>query len=256
MRLTIVRDGKPREVDAPVRTDGNFVVPFLAGKYPRYFIYGPMVFMPASQELLHVLTDVSFTSRLIEIKSPLLARGMDHPAFDGEEIVTLGCRLLPHKTSKGYELSPFSVVSRVNGTAVRNLSQAVELLARCQGRVPHHRAGRGQPAAGLSAQRGAPRHRRRPFRRSGAQAVFRRSGERLASGETVGRERSAATTQGGGYRCFRESRRRISRFSRPVHHAEAILEHDMGSAVAELEGVLLDAMIPVEELVRGGGGEV
>jgi S1-C subfamily serine protease len=133
VRLAIVRDGKTREVDAPVRTDGNFVVPFLAGKYPRYFIYGPMVFVPASQELLHVLTDVSFASRLIEIRSPLLARGMDHPAFDGEEIVTLGCRLLPHKISKGYELSPFSVVSRVNGTAVRNLSQAVELLRDAKG---------------------------------------------------------------------------------------------------------------------------
>ena len=40
-----------------------------------------------------------------------------------------------------------------------------------------------------------------------------------------------------------------------LHHAEAILEHDMSSAVDELESVLLDAMIPVEELVRGGGGE-
>ncbi len=40
-----------------------------------------------------------------------------------------------------------------------------------------------------------------------------------------------------------------------LHHAEAILEHDMASAVEELEGVLLDIAIPVEELVRGGGGE-
>ena len=27
------------------------MIPFLMGKYPRYFIYGPMVFMPASQDL-------------------------------------------------------------------------------------------------------------------------------------------------------------------------------------------------------------
>jgi len=40
-----------------------------------------------------------------------------------------------------------------------------------------------------------------------------------------------------------------------LHHAEAILEHDMSSAVDELEAVLLDATIPVEELVYGGGGE-
>jgi hypothetical protein len=40
-----------------------------------------------------------------------------------------------------------------------------------------------------------------------------------------------------------------------LHHAEAILEHDMSSAVDELETVLLNATIPVEELVHGGGGE-
>lgn len=40
-----------------------------------------------------------------------------------------------------------------------------------------------------------------------------------------------------------------------LHHAEAILRHDMSSAVKELESALLDISIPVEELVYGGGGE-
>ncbi|ADK86310.1 Restriction endonuclease BglII [Desulfarculus baarsii DSM 2075] len=40
-----------------------------------------------------------------------------------------------------------------------------------------------------------------------------------------------------------------------LHHAEAILKHDMPSAVTELEAVLLEATIPIEELVLGGGGE-
>lgn len=40
-----------------------------------------------------------------------------------------------------------------------------------------------------------------------------------------------------------------------LHHAEAILRHDLSDAVGELEAVLLDVKIPVEELVRGGGGE-
>ncbi len=133
VRLSIVRDGKPREVDVPLRADGNFVMPFLAGKYPRYFIFGPMVFMSASQELLYSLAEGPFAARLIVTKSPLLARGMDHPAFDGEEIVTLGYRLLPHKISKGYTPSPFSVVSRVNGAAVRNLAHLVELLRDAKG---------------------------------------------------------------------------------------------------------------------------
>ena len=40
-----------------------------------------------------------------------------------------------------------------------------------------------------------------------------------------------------------------------LHHAEAILKHDMASAMEELEEALLGIRIPAEELVRGGGGE-
>lgn len=40
-----------------------------------------------------------------------------------------------------------------------------------------------------------------------------------------------------------------------LHHAEAILTHDMSGAVEELEAVLDGIRIPAEELVRGGGGE-
>lgn len=40
-----------------------------------------------------------------------------------------------------------------------------------------------------------------------------------------------------------------------LHHAEAILKHDMAEAASELEKVLHDIEIPAEELVRGGGGE-
>jgi hypothetical protein len=40
-----------------------------------------------------------------------------------------------------------------------------------------------------------------------------------------------------------------------LHHAEAILDHDLGEAVRDLDAVLSGITIPVEELVRGGGGE-
>ena len=40
-----------------------------------------------------------------------------------------------------------------------------------------------------------------------------------------------------------------------LHHAEAILTHDMHTAVSEIENVLSHIRIPAEELVRGGGGE-
>ena len=40
-----------------------------------------------------------------------------------------------------------------------------------------------------------------------------------------------------------------------LYHAEAILKHDLGTAARELEAALETIKIPVEEIVRGGGGE-
>jgi hypothetical protein len=40
-----------------------------------------------------------------------------------------------------------------------------------------------------------------------------------------------------------------------LYHAEAILKHDLGTAVEELEAAFGTISIPVEELIRGGGGE-
>jgi hypothetical protein len=40
-----------------------------------------------------------------------------------------------------------------------------------------------------------------------------------------------------------------------LHHAEAILRHDMPDAAREIEAVLANIEIPVDELVQGGGGE-
>lgn len=40
-----------------------------------------------------------------------------------------------------------------------------------------------------------------------------------------------------------------------LHHAQAILQHDMPEAIGELETILNSMRIPVSELVFGGGGE-
>jgi hypothetical protein len=40
-----------------------------------------------------------------------------------------------------------------------------------------------------------------------------------------------------------------------LHHAEAILKHDMADAAEKLEEALLGIKLPIEELIRGGGGE-
>jgi hypothetical protein len=106
-----------------------------------------MVFMPASQELMARLTASTWAASMLMVnQSPLVARAMDHPAFQGEEIVTLGYGLLPHKTAKGYSLSPFSVLSRLNGTPVRNLAHLVELVRDAKGEfLTIDLAGEGSP---------------------------------------------------------------------------------------------------------------
>jgi hypothetical protein len=40
-----------------------------------------------------------------------------------------------------------------------------------------------------------------------------------------------------------------------LHHAEAILSHDMPEALDDIERILSTIDLPIEELVRGGGGE-
>lgn len=40
-----------------------------------------------------------------------------------------------------------------------------------------------------------------------------------------------------------------------LHHAEAILDHDMPEALKEIEAALMTVSLPVEEIIRGGGGE-
>jgi S1-C subfamily serine protease len=129
VKLSIIRDRKSLDVEVPVRADGDYVMPFLLGRYPRYFIYGPVVFMPAYQDLAYRLP----SQLMMFHQSPLQLRVMSHPAFEGEEIVTLGYGLLPHKTSKGYSPPPFSVVTHVNGTPVRNMRHLVELLRDAKG---------------------------------------------------------------------------------------------------------------------------
>jgi hypothetical protein len=49
--------------------------------------------------------------------------------------------------------------------------------------------------------------------------------------------------------------RRIGFDVKMVHHAEAILAMDLPQAASEIEGVLAGMKIPIEELIRGGGGE-
>jgi S1-C subfamily serine protease len=122
--LTILRGGKPIEVEVPVAPSTDRLMKPLGNRYPSYFIYGPMVFAP-------VYSDFAFAivRNVLAESSPIVKRLSDDCAFPGEELVMISSQqLLPHKLSKGYDAGAFAVIGKVNGTPIKNLAHLVELL--------------------------------------------------------------------------------------------------------------------------------
>jgi len=129
--LTIVRGGKEQNIQLPVMTDRPLLIPALSGKYPSYYIFGPMVFTKATAEFVQDLggSRASTVSYLSFIASPLITRRGDGPAFPGEELVVVSSPLFSHKLILGYEKDPVSwVVKSVNGITIKNLDHLVQVL--------------------------------------------------------------------------------------------------------------------------------
>ncbi len=128
--LTIIRQGKPQNIELSVVTHWPMLVEPLQGRYPSYFVYGPLVFAAASREFCNTLErpGSGLAAALAVMGSPLVTRRGDRPAFEGEELVVVTSPMFPHAISKGYD-NPFSkVVKEVNGVKVKNLRHFVELL--------------------------------------------------------------------------------------------------------------------------------
>jgi S1-C subfamily serine protease len=121
--LTLLRHGKTVAVELPVSPAYPTLLPDTRGSYPRYFIYGPMVFSAASMEMMHAVgRTFAFPG------SPLISRASDPPAFAGEEMVVVPSPFFPDKLVKGYGSPQGQVVKSVNGVAIKNLHHLVEVL--------------------------------------------------------------------------------------------------------------------------------
>jgi S1-C subfamily serine protease len=130
VRLSIIRDGQPLTIDLPVSTHQETIFPPLQGRYPSYFIYGPLVFSPATAEAVGAMDRIGGV--LSFHQSPLLLRRGDKPKFEGEELVMVASRMFPHRIGKGYS-DPFTQVVRdINGVKIRNLKHLVETLRDCK----------------------------------------------------------------------------------------------------------------------------
>lgn len=124
--LSLVRDGRPIKIDLPVAPKRPMVIPDLEGKYPPYFIYGPMVFSNATQLFLAGLNNAAVS--LAAAGSPLSTRRGDRPAFEGESLVIVSSQYFPHLLKKGYDEAIGRVVEKVNGIKIKNLEHLVATL--------------------------------------------------------------------------------------------------------------------------------
>ncbi|HJT33843.1 MAG TPA: trypsin-like peptidase domain-containing protein [Pirellulales bacterium] len=125
--LTVLRDGQSMSVSLPVTSRDRLLVPYLKGGYPRYFIYGPIVFTPAYRELV-VALGAKWSPYLLDRGHPLVTRLGDDPAFEGEELVIIAAPFFSHRLTCGYSQAMFSVVSSMNDIPVRSLRHLAELL--------------------------------------------------------------------------------------------------------------------------------
>jgi hypothetical protein len=125
--ITIYRDGRLSEINLPVRTQRELVIPYLMDKTPRFFIYGPFVFSQTTQDYLERLGNQRPPS-MGRRPSPLVTRRFDKPLFENEELVIVSSPMFPHRITQGYDDPNRAVLSEVNGQEVKNLRHLVEIL--------------------------------------------------------------------------------------------------------------------------------
>ena len=125
--LTVFRDGRFIKLQFPVQNQREMVIPYLMASNPRYFILGPLVFSPATQEYLERIGNqrpASFGPGA----SPLVTRRYDKPAFPGEELIVVASPMFPHRITNGYDDPTRAVLSEVNDIPVKNLRHLMEIV--------------------------------------------------------------------------------------------------------------------------------
>jgi hypothetical protein len=127
--LTLVRAGKTMKVELPVAADHPTLVADLRGKYPPYFVYGPMCFSVATRQMLSSFdSNAGMMRALAFLKSPLAGMAFDSPTPELQELVVISSPFFPHKLANGYSSATGSVVYSINGTPIKSLKHLVELL--------------------------------------------------------------------------------------------------------------------------------
>ena len=127
VKLAVVREGKTLDFEVSTITSRDTVIQKMANDRPTYFIYGGLVFSPATTEL--VFRGAQRWIAMLAIQGRLLPQYMNaYRAAPDDELVVTCCPILPHKLTKGYGVTPISVLTHVNDQKVRNLKHLIQLI--------------------------------------------------------------------------------------------------------------------------------
>jgi S1-C subfamily serine protease len=127
--LSVIRGGKTVAVSLPVSAEHPTLITDLRGNYPSYFIYGPLVFSPATWQFVSSFENNANLMRMLGlVKSPLVTHALDEPNADLEELVVVSSPFFPHKLANGYSNPAGSVIYAINGTHIKSLLHLVAVL--------------------------------------------------------------------------------------------------------------------------------
>ncbi len=127
--VTMVRNGVTQRLQVPVSAKSGRLIRFAGHEYPRYFIYGPLIFTAVTDSYIRSLSESQQAVLYMMLSgSPMVTRLTDLASFEGEELVGVVPPMFPHRVSKGYDLKVLAVVSHVNDVKVKNLVHLVEML--------------------------------------------------------------------------------------------------------------------------------
>lgn len=126
-KMSIIRAGKAMDIDIPTTTNPQRLIQKMHTQRPTYFIYGGIVFSPATAELC-VQAGQGWMAYLGTSGRLITRRINEYRATPDFELVATCSPILPHKINKGYRLDALSIVTHVNDTPVKNLRHMIELI--------------------------------------------------------------------------------------------------------------------------------
>ena len=126
-RLTIVREGKPLDVEIALETTGSLVAGPTYGARPRYYVYAGFVFTPLTRNFVG-------NWEWNEVPDSFRAYvNFGLPSAGRRELIVLA-HVLPHAVNAGYHDFRGIVIDRVNGRGIGSLEDLIDAFRHPQGR--------------------------------------------------------------------------------------------------------------------------